>query len=285
MEGVSLRPGGAGSLRPGGGGLLTSFASGSRPKPSVGAKEKGYDEVIKYDRDFLMAFKEVRATRSCSLCGLGAAGVWPPHQTWIVLFLQRCTDVPAELEASGSDVLLGGENEFPVPEERCVDLPGGVVLPVGVRRLTLPCPPSAPPHKARRPASGEGNTRRTRLAHPLRSGVPARGVWAGGALSPGRVLSKEFAHPREAATDPPPLQADGNTSGKRSVTRSAVSRGDGAADRTPLAPGEAGAKIVRAANPWTRVGPSDEHERLIRNVKGCVSAAPCADVAPLLTRV
>lgn len=66
MEGVSLRPGGAGSLRPGGGGLLTSFASGSRPKPSVGAKEKGYDEVIKYDRDYLMAFKEVRRPAACS---------------------------------------------------------------------------------------------------------------------------------------------------------------------------------------------------------------------------
>ena len=65
MEGVSLRPGGAGpgSLRPGGGGgLLSAFAGGSRPKPSPGAKEeKGYDEVIKYDRDFLLAFKEVRA--------------------------------------------------------------------------------------------------------------------------------------------------------------------------------------------------------------------------------
>ena len=41
-------------------------------------------------------------------------------------------------------------------------------------------------------------------------------------------------------------------------------------DRTPLPAGEAGAEIVRAANPWTRAGPSDEHERLIRNVKGCV---------------
>ena len=71
MEGVSLRPGGAGpgSLRPGGGGgLLSAFAGGSRPKPSPGAKEeKGYDEVIKYDRDFLLAFKEVRAEAKVEL--------------------------------------------------------------------------------------------------------------------------------------------------------------------------------------------------------------------------
>jgi hypothetical protein len=68
MEAVSLRPGGAGgSLRPGGGGLLSSFASGSRPKQSAsgaGKEEKGYDEVIKYDRAFLLAFKEVRQRRA-----------------------------------------------------------------------------------------------------------------------------------------------------------------------------------------------------------------------------
>ena len=54
MEGVSLRPGGAG---------LSAFAFGSRPakQSSAGSKEeKGYDEVIKYDRAVLLAFKEVR---------------------------------------------------------------------------------------------------------------------------------------------------------------------------------------------------------------------------------
>jgi hypothetical protein len=132
MEGVSLRPGGAGSLRPGGGGLLTSFASGSRPKPSVGAKEKGYDEVIKYDRDYLMAFKEVCATRSLLALVRFWCLVLSPDR--LVCVLQRCTDVPAELEASGSDVLLGGENEFPVPEERCVAAPVrfGLCLVCGV---------------------------------------------------------------------------------------------------------------------------------------------------------
>jgi len=89
----SLRPGAGplgGSLRPGGGGLLSSFAAGSRPKPSAGAKEeKGYEEVTKYDREFLLSFKE------------------------------RCTSVPPELETTGSDVLLGsGDNEFVTPEER-----------------------------------------------------------------------------------------------------------------------------------------------------------------------
>ena len=63
---VSLRPGGPiGSLglRPGGGGsLLASFGAGSRPKPSAGAKEeKGYDEVTKYDREFLLSFREARS--------------------------------------------------------------------------------------------------------------------------------------------------------------------------------------------------------------------------------
>ena len=55
MEGVSLRPGGSG-------GLLSAFSLGSRPKMSAaGSKEeKGYDEVIKYDRAVLLAFKEVR---------------------------------------------------------------------------------------------------------------------------------------------------------------------------------------------------------------------------------
>jgi hypothetical protein len=35
--------------------------------------------------------------------------------------------------------------------------------------------------------------------------------------------------------------------------------------------GEAGAEIVRAANPWTRASPADTVERLRRNVKGCVA--------------
>lgn len=107
-------------MRPGGGGLLTSFAGGSRPKPSLGTKEKGYDEVIKYDRDFLLAFKEVRG------CPFGCLAPRQAGKASILIRvsapnpLQRCTDVPAELEASGSDVLVGGENEFSTPEERCV---------------------------------------------------------------------------------------------------------------------------------------------------------------------
>ena len=72
---VSLRPGGAGlgSLRPGGGGLLSTFAAGSRPKHTASAskEEKGYDEVIKYDRAFLLAFKEVRSAGRG-----GAADAW-----------------------------------------------------------------------------------------------------------------------------------------------------------------------------------------------------------------
>lgn len=39
-------------------------------------------------------------------------------------------------------------------------------------------------------------------------------------------------------------------------------------DLRPLPPGEAGAEIVKASNPWTRAGPADEMERLIRQVKG-----------------
>lgn len=46
-------------------------------------------------------------------------------------------------------------------------------------------------------------------------------------------------------------------------------------DRTPLPPGEAGAEIVKAANPWTRAGPADEMERLARQVKGCVRLRNC----------
>ena len=106
MEGVSLRPGGSG-------GLLTAFALGSRPlkQSSAGSKEeKGYDEVIKYDRAVLLAFKEVRRP---------AAGC--PRRAADVLLLQRCTSVPAELEHSGSELLLGSaDNEFVTPEERCV---------------------------------------------------------------------------------------------------------------------------------------------------------------------
>ena len=41
---------------------MSAFSLGSRPKVSAaGSKEeKGYDEVIKYDRAVLLAFKEVR---------------------------------------------------------------------------------------------------------------------------------------------------------------------------------------------------------------------------------
>ena len=190
--------------------------------------------------------------------------------------LQRCTDVPAELEASGSDVLLGGENEFPVPEERCVAAPGGVALCVCAASdnslLTRPPTPLSP-------ASATGKRRRrpqtSATGAPGRIRRPCARCVAGGALTRDECCQRPPLR-SQAATDPPLSQADGNASGKRSVTRSAVSRGEGAADRTPLAPGEAGAKIVRSANPWTRVGPSDEHERLIRNVKGCVAvASPC----------
>jgi len=81
MEGLSLRPGGAGGLmsfRPGGGGgasLLSAFAAGSRSTAStaVGKEEKSHDEVIKYDRNFLLSLKEARkpvppAGLLCCLC-------------------------------------------------------------------------------------------------------------------------------------------------------------------------------------------------------------------------
>jgi hypothetical protein len=50
-----------------------------------------------------------------------------------------------------------------------------------------------------------------------------------------------------------------------------MSKNDGMVDRTPMQTGEAGAEIVRAANPWTRASPADTVERLRRNVKGCVA--------------
>ena len=63
----------------------------------------------------------------------------------------------------------------------------------------------------------------------------------------------------------------GGGGGKRGSVRSSTSKGEGTVDRTPLPAGEAGAEIVRAANPWTRAGPADDLERLRRNVKGCVA--------------
>jgi hypothetical protein len=45
--------------------------------------------------------------------------------------LQRCTAVPAELEHSGAELLLGSsDNEFVTPEERCV----GAAKPRALRR-------------------------------------------------------------------------------------------------------------------------------------------------------
>jgi hypothetical protein len=129
---VSLRPGGAGlgSLRPGGGGLLSTFAAGSRPKHTASAskEEKGYDEVIKYDRAFLLAFKEVRSAgrggrrmRGAVFSSCQVVGLFAEHPACLcAAAAQRCTSVPSELEHSGSEVLLGSsDNEFVPAEERC----------------------------------------------------------------------------------------------------------------------------------------------------------------------
>jgi hypothetical protein len=106
------------SLRPGGGANpFSAFALGSRPSKSgsSSAKEdKGYDEVVKYDRSFLLAFQEVRRRRRAAAgCQLPTA--WRGSRA----APQRCTGVPEELETTGADVLLGsGDNEFVSPEER-----------------------------------------------------------------------------------------------------------------------------------------------------------------------
>ena len=78
----------------------------------------------------------------------------------------------------------------------------------------------------------------------------------------------------------------GGNGGKRGNVRSSTSKGEGMVDRTPLPAGEAGAEIVRAANPWTRAGPADDLERLRRNVKGCAACLhlPCRKQAKLDAR-
>eukprot|EP00740_Mantoniella_antarctica_P005813 CAMPEP_0181362192 /NCGR_PEP_ID=MMETSP1106-20121128/7827_1 /TAXON_ID=81844 /ORGANISM="Mantoniella antarctica, Strain SL-175" /LENGTH=132 /DNA_ID=CAMNT_0023476033 /DNA_START=163 /DNA_END=558 /DNA_ORIENTATION=+ len=87
---ISLRPGGAVgiSLRPGGtgGGIaggFTSFAMGSRPQaPSESTvKRLSSDDVIKYTKDFIMAFQE------------------------------RCKDMPVELATSPMEVVINDVNE------------------------------------------------------------------------------------------------------------------------------------------------------------------------------
>ena len=79
----------------------------------------------------------------------------------------------------------------------------------------------------------------------------------------GAALTREF------------VQTGGAGGSKRSSVR-AGKGDDRVLDRTPLAPGEAGAEIIRSANPWTRTGPSDDHERLLRNVKRRVASATFA---------
>lgn len=77
--------------------------------------------------------------------------------------------------------------------------------------------------------------------------------------------------PRRRLTSPSDQGSNGGGGGggnKRANAR-AGSNKDGVQDRTLLPPGEAGAEIVRSANPWTRSGPSDDNERLLRNVKRC----------------
>lgn len=71
--------------------------------------------------------------------------------------------------------------------------------------------------------------------------------------------------------------AGGNRRGGGGVNRGGQKSAN---DLQPLPLGEAGAEIVKAANPWTRAGPSDEHERLLRLVKGCVAAQPCWRCVP-----
>jgi len=73
---------------------------------------------------------------------------------------------------------------------------------------------------------------------------------------------------RRRLTRPARQGGGGGGGGKRGSVRVGGGKSDERVlDRTPLAPGEAGAEIVRATNPWTRSGPSDDHERLLRNVK------------------
>ena len=83
--------------------------------------------------------------------------------------------------------------------------------------------------------------------------------------------------------------AGGNRRGGGGVSRGGQKSAN---DLQPLPLGEAGAEIVKAANPWTRAGPSDEHERLLRLVKGCVAAqapleigVPTAPIRPHIDRL
>mmetsp|Transcript_19450 Transcript_19450/g.48633 ORF Transcript_19450/g.48633 Transcript_19450/m.48633 type:complete len:229 (-) Transcript_19450:2146-2832(-) len=91
--GISLRPGGLGggiSLRPGGvGGGLSSFAMGSRPQAPSAADTKrlSSEDVIKYSKDFMMAFQE------------------------------RYKDMPVELATSPLEVVINDVNEELAAEE------------------------------------------------------------------------------------------------------------------------------------------------------------------------
>ena len=261
MDGVSLRPGGAG---------LSAFALGSRPlkQSAAGSKEeKGYDEVIKYDRAVLLAFKEVRRP---------AAGC--PRR---LLLTTRC---PAAVHVgAGGAGALGLRAAARQRRQRVRDAGGAVRGRVATRQpagLTA-CfsggrraawPSRAPPSRPRTTATGGRAPRPRRRVRCVRA---CRSRFA-----PTWRLS--FRSPQQSGNGGG--GGGGGGGSKRGSVRSSMSKGEGMVDRTPLPAGEAGAEIVRAANPWTRAGPADDLDRLRRNVKGCVAAAdvpaPRAGPAP-----
>ena len=175
--------------------------------------------------------------------------------------------MPAELEHSGSELLLGSsDNEFVTPEERYAlrlarRSPAGLTACFSVppRRL-------AESRSAKPPADDRDWRSRSEAAPPREVRAarrqPVRAKWR---LSFSRP-------PRQSGNG----GGGGGGGGKRGNLRSSSSKGEGMVDRTPLPAGEAGAEIVRAANPWTRAGPADELERLRRNVKGYATAATCS---------
>jgi len=171
---VSLRPGGMGmglSLRPGGGaggaappgGLalrpnlgFAAFATGSKPKAAAPVVDKSPEEVVKYARDFLMAFSE------------------------------RCVALPTELEFSTVEIVMNERNAAAIASGEFTDSSQPAPLPRSAQqssgddgrdwraRTTLP-----PADDEGRRGGGDGHGR-----------GGGRGGGGGGANAPAMALVK-----------------------------------------------------------------------------------------------
>lgn len=165
------------AFRPGGGMGMASFAMGARPKVSrdkrtppalrvgptfsptacslqaaSGAREdKSHDDVTKYDRAFMMAFKEVRFD-GCLQKVLGWGFLSHSHRS------QRCTTMPPEIEGAGSMLLEGVDDRSSDVERRARSL-----SPLLTSRLGK-APPSDASHVTSQGARAKGRRQGTRSA-------------------------------------------------------------------------------------------------------------------------